>query len=178
MPRGRQYYDPIVQVSKPVETSDDLSRIELVPTGLETGDGGEISKWVGRRIGSEGAILEVSPGDFDHDRALAQAKELWPGLEVFELRSESEDSTWDGTGPSPRLWQAAPLEASAPILEAVPKVEQVQLRIFPVTEVGTYVLLEDIRALLNMWAAQYEEDKNPSAALALREAMDALREVQ
>ena len=185
MPRGRQYYDPILQTGAKVEGAPDLSRIELFPIGQDSTSRlpEEIGKWVGRKVEPDGTITGYTPGDFDHDRALTQAQQIWPGLEVYELRSEIEDSTWEGTGPSPRLWQGAsdivePRDPP-PALEVVPQPteEQVSLRLLPVTELGSYVLLSDICNLLEMWAVSYEVDKNPSGALALREAVDALKDV-
>lgn len=107
MPRGRHYYDPIIQTGSTVQGEPDLSRIELFPAGPESlgrlpEDHG---KWIGRRIGSQGEIVGYSTGDFNHDAAMAHAQELWPGLTVYELNAENEDSTWEGHGPSPRMWQ-------------------------------------------------------------------------
>lgn len=56
--------------------------------------------------------------------------------------------------------------------------DQAQLRVMPISVPGNYVLLDDIVALLGLWANAYEEDKNPSAALALRDAVDALKDIQ
>ena len=105
MARGRQYYDPIIQAPSRVESAG-TRRIELYPE-QDVRDNTVTLRWVARLIGEDGLIADKSPGSFDHDDALRQAHELWPGLEVFELREESEDSTWDGMGPSPRLWQNA-----------------------------------------------------------------------
>lgn len=188
MPRGRQYYNPIEQAPGKVEGDTDYSRIELFPAGPESLGRlpQEQGKWIGRRIATDGSIAEEAPGDFDHDNALRQAEQMWRGLTVYELNAENEDSTWDGTGPSPRMWAygretAETLEVLHRQAEnpspAIDEPESVQLRVLPLTEPGTYVLLEDIRVLLESWAAAYEEDKNPSAALALRDAVDALKEV-
>lgn len=38
---------------------------------------------------------------------------------------------------------------------------------------GTYLLLEDVTAILRALAAEYEQAGNPSASLALREVADA-----
>lgn len=193
MPRGRQYYDPILQAPGKVEGETDYSRIELFPAGPESLGRlpQEQGKWIGRRIAADGSIAEEAPGDFDHDNALRQAEQMWRGLTVYELNAENEDSTWDGTGPSPRIWQTSigandftpPIQIfgesalSASLPPAVDEPESVQLRVLPLTEPGTYVLLDDIRALLESWAVAYEGDKNPSAALALREAVDVLKDV-
>lgn len=203
MARGRHYYDPILQTGATVESAPDLSRIELFPAGAESlgrlpQDQG---KWIGRRINEDGSVAEEAPGDFDHDRALAQAQELWPGLTVYELNAEHEDSTWEGVGPSPRLWAAsnaiskmvaqefkeATPEHRKEMLRDVgrlanaiadgPTDDEVQLRVLPIGQPGNYVLLDDIAALLGVWADQYEQEKNPSAALALREAVDALKDI-
>lgn len=198
MPRGRQYYDPIVQVPSKVEGAANLERIELYPEGSPEEPR---PKWKARHVGSDGFVLAVTPGDFDHDTALAEAERNWPGLTVYELRDEGEDTTHDGFGPSPRLWQnnLSPLVTNPPdgpfvseykarkdvptALEPSPGEgtlnpldEQMQLRIMPVAQPGNYVLLPDILNLLEVWAVQYENEKNPSGALALREAVDALRQ--
>lgn len=191
MPRGRQYYDPIEQAPGKVEGETDYSRIELFPAGPESlgrlpQDQG---KWIGRRIAADGSIAEEAPGDFDHDNALRQAEQMWRGLTVYELNAENEDSTWDGTGPSPRIWQSGTVAGTleygdftrhlVDIPNDLPPAvdESVQLRVLPLTKPGTYVLLDDIRSLLESWAAAYETDKNPSAALALRDAVDVLKDV-
>jgi len=203
MPRGRQYYDPIVHVPGKTDAQTDYSRIELFPAGAEAlgrlpQDQG---KWIGRLISPDGSISEEAPGDFDHDRALAQAEQLWPGLTVYELNAEHEDSTWDGAGPSPRIWQTfapssidtalknaqdalasagGPDEVAKAVREAmgdVPPAVEVQLRVMPISQPGNYVLLDDIRGLLESWAVAYDVDKNPSAAMALREAVDALKDI-
>jgi hypothetical protein len=189
VPRGRQYYDPIVQVPGKVEGARDLSRIELYPEG---GPDDPAPKWRGRRIFGDGSIMEVAPGDFDHDRALSQAQQMWPGLDVYELRSEGEDSTWEGHGPSPRLWQPT-LESERLVpqslvdempdmmrreLESIPPAvpeDQATLRLLAAPEPGAYVLLTDVIALLEGYARSFEDEKNPSGALALREAADVFK---
>ena len=185
MPRGRQYYDPIVQVPGTVEGENDLARVEVFQD--------ETLKWWGRQVASDGSLTGNMVGDFDHATLLKRVHESWPTHPVYELRSEGEDSTWEGHGPSPRLWQvpgATPTEIppSVPqeafwdgvdesrIPPAVPE-EQAQLRVLPIDQPGVYVRLEDICGLLEMWAVAYEVDKNPSGALALREAVDALRDI-
>lgn len=190
MPRGRQYYDPIIQVPGKVEGAP-TRRIELYPEGNVTDGGGgdQQLRWVGRLIGDQGEVVATANGSFDHDDALRQAQELWPDLEVFELREEGEDSTWDGMGPSPRLWQNT-LEDSSPeggdppvvhddrppVGEPVTGDEQtsVPIRAFSV-EAGTYMHVDDIKRLLLIWADQYEADRNPSAAMAMREAAETLQ---
>lgn len=191
MPRGRHYYDPELQVNRLVEGESDLTRIELFPVGQESTSRlpDDHGKWVARRVETDGSISGYTPGDFNHDAAQAQAEMIWPGLQVFELRSEIEDSTWEGMGPSPRIWQ----NAASVVTPAVgrptllPEGEEIlyppqdengqtQLRVLPISEPGAYVLLSDIKGLLEMWAAQYEEDKNPSAAMALRDVVDALKD--
>ena len=102
MPRGRQYYDPEIQANRPVEIPADMARIEFYP---ELDGSGQIGRWVARRIDHDGRIVGYTAGNFDHDAELAHAMELWPGLTVFELPDEQADSTWEGTGPSPRIWQ-------------------------------------------------------------------------
>jgi len=185
MPRGRQYYDPILQRPDMVEGATDLSRIEMFPAGPESEARlpQDIGKWIGRRINSDGSVAEEAPGDFDYERALHQAQGLWPGLTVYELRAENEDSTWDGTGPSPRLWQRAidstaesRLPAGQDFTPAVELEESSELHAMQVAKAGVYVLLEDIVVVLESYAGQFDQENNPSAALGLREAAKALRE--
>lgn len=193
MPRGRQYYDPIVQVPGAIDANQDLSRIELYQD--------DDLRWKGRLIDAKGAIEKIAPGDFDHDGALAQAEALWPGLSVYELRDKYQDSTWEGTGPSPRTWQgSAPAELDLTEMvkevvvnndvDAVRAAQELaefsaedespevaahgEIRGIMVTAPGMYVSLTDVCDLLVAWAEQYEG--NPSAELALREASGALRE--
>ena len=192
MPRGRQYYDPIVQVPGTVEGENDLARVEVFQD--------ETLKWWGRQVASDGSLTGNMVGDFDHATLLKRVHESWPTHPVYELRSEGEDSTWEGHGPSPRLWQnsspetgvaAPPVDLQSgpspdadtsgagdePIPPAVDQSDEAPLRIIPITEPGIYVRLEDICGLLEMWAVAYEVDKNPSGALALREAADMLRNI-
>jgi hypothetical protein len=188
MPRGRQYYDPIVQAPSKVKSASSR-RIELYPE-QDVRDNAVTLRWVGRLVSDEGVIIEKAQGSFDHDDALRQAQELWPGLEVFELREESEDSTWEGMGPSPRLWQNRQ-EVVPPAVGAIAETtlrafqenpEQVMaevsrmLHAFSVGQPGTYVRLDDIFEVLESYAEQYDAENNPSAAVGLREAAKALRE--
>jgi hypothetical protein len=166
MARGRQYYDPIVQVPSKVEGAHE-QRIELYP---------------------EHDI---------RDDALAQAQQMWPGLEVYELREESEDSIHEGFGPSPRLWQVGRTEHDRPyITDAVTRVElsldatgrnitpavaeapPEEFRIMPlvIERPGIFIKVEDVLTLLEHYAAQFDGENNPSAALGLREAASALRD--
>jgi len=192
MPRGRQYYDPIVQVPGTVEGENDLARVEVFQD--------ETLKWWGRQVASDGSLTGNRVGDFDHATLLKRVRETWPTHPVYELRSEGEDSTWEGHGPSPRLWQnsspetgllgSPPVDLQSgpspdaatsgaggePVPPAVPDGEA-PLRILPITEPGVYVRLEDICGLLEMWAVAYEVDKNPSGALALRDAVDMLKDI-
>lgn len=186
MPRGRQYYDPIVQVPGTVEGENDLSRVEVFQD--------ESFKWWGRQVAADGSLTGNRIGDFDHATLLNQVREAWPTLPVYELRNEGEDSTWEGHGPSPRLWQQAienrqdmssggravaflpESETSVPPT-VEPTEEQGMLRLIPVEQPGAYVLLADICSLLEAWADSYESAKNPSGAMALREAVDTLKDI-
>jgi hypothetical protein len=191
VPRGRQYYDPIIQAPSRVETGGE-QRIELYPEH-DVRDNAENPRWVGRLIGEDGLIKDTAPGSFDHGDALRQAQGMWPGLQVFELREESEDSTWDGVGPSPRLWQNAPdpvspgelkvLTTKSPPEDVPPAVveppqEEVgsALHAINVERTGVYVNLYDLLKTLEGYAVQFDSENNPSAALGLREAASALRE--
>lgn len=195
MPRGRQYYDPIEQAPGKVEGEPDLSRIELFMSGgsdQRTVGEDTAGKWIARRISPDGSVYMTSNGSFDHDQALAEAQALWPDLTVYELQDEREDSTWEGTGPSPRLWQTISQMGLPPAVDDLPREafwegvaettappteEQVPLHVMAAAQTGTYVLLDDIRNLLETWAVAYEIDKNPSAAMALRDAVDALKDI-
>lgn len=185
MSRGRhQYYDPILQEPLPGDAPD-LSRIELFPVGQES-EGRlmdqPIGKWMARKIGNDGRVLEHSPGDFDHDNALRQAQEMWPGLQIYQLNSELEDSTWNGVGPSPRMWQTAVVASSVvrDIKADLTPASESELGTPPtlnaITVSGTYVRLDDVLAILEDYAVQFDGQNNPSAAMGLREAAAALRE--
>ena len=108
---------------------------------------------------------------------LAHAQELWPGLTVFELPDEQTDSTWEGIGPSPRMWQRGISPDVTPVLEPPENTTEAVpvMRGLTVAEAGTYLLLSDVCGWLESWAVGFEVDKNPSGALALREAVDALK---
>jgi hypothetical protein len=197
VPRGRQYYDPIIQAPSKVESASDR-RIELYPE-QDVRDNTTTLRWVGRLVDDTGQIIDKAAGSFDHDDALRQAQELWPGLEVFELREESEDSTHEGMGPSPRLWQnqvplppgfaggghsayETPLadlaEARGHVPPAVVEAPPEEFRIMPlvIERPGIFIRVEDVLTLLEGYAAQFDGENNPSAALGLREAASALRE--
>jgi len=193
MPRGRQYYDPIIQAPSRVESASDR-RIELYPE-QDVRDNTVTLRWVGRLVDDSGRIIDKAAGSFDHDDALRQAQELWPDLQVFELREESEDSTHEGFGPSPRLWQTkAPEDQVVPtwaVQHALAEVEETlppaddpvppavdeppPLHALTVGEPGVYVRRDDIVLTLEHYAAQFDAENNPSAALGLREAASALR---
>lgn len=198
MPRGRhQYYDPILQVPSLSEGApNNLERIELFPIGQESTSRlpEQIGKWVARHVGADGRVLAESSGSFQHDAALAEAQQMWPGLEVYELTSEIEDSTWEGVGPSPRLWQnsapetgistppassdgpsfvVADTKAGAEQPATIEDPDAVHIRAIQ-AEPGVYLHIDDVKRLLLSYADQFEEDKNPSGALALREAAEML----
>lgn len=182
MPRGRHYYDPELQVDRLVEGDKDLSRIELFPIGQDSTSRlpEEIGKWVARKVESDGTISGYTPGDFNHEAALAQAQTVWPGLQVFELRSEIEDSTWEGMGPTPRIWQnAAPEEELQNLPEQLypeQAAETPQIRTIYAPAAAHYVNLDDMVALMEHYATEFDEQRNPSAAIALREVATALGE--
>jgi hypothetical protein len=177
--RGRQYYDPIVQES--YEGPDNFSRIEVFQDPSDA----SLRRWCSHLVNPDGSIGSEDFCDGDRDHVISLAQNRWPGLDVFELQEPNEDSTWEGMGPTPRLWQGGASEApSAPVVplrsvEAAPEPDQedMPLRVVALERPGTYVLLEDIRALLLFWATSYDEMKNPSGAVALREAVEVLREI-
>ena len=180
MPRGRHYYDPIVQTGAVVEGENDLSRIEFY---LD-----DDQKWKGRRVASDGSVVEVDDGDVDQAGALARAQNRWPGLTVYELLGPREDSTWEGHGPSPRAWQPTnvltpvPLEEPMEVHETPPQEvvaardAQAPINGLRVSDPGLYLRVEDVVLVLEEWSQQYDLDRNPSGALALREAAQAFRE--
>lgn len=188
--RGRQYYDPEIQTNRFVPGEQDLERIEVFPVG----EGStarlpqEIGKWASRRVDGGGRIVEQGDSDFQQQRVVELALGRWPTLQVYVLNSEIEDSTWEGTGPSPRLWGApAPQPFSASGVPGDPPTEDlspareeteeaVAIRALAAPAAGSYVLIEDIVVLLESYAQQYDDQGNPSGALALREAAAALKE--
>ena len=186
--RGRQYYDPEIQAHRSVPGEQDLERIEVYPVGLESTARlpQEIGKWAARRVDGKGVIREEGASDTQQNRAIDLARERWPGLEVYVVNAEIEDSTWEGVGPSPRLWQAAfhqPPQVSEPgrPADVTPAVEpeelfalETSLHVIQVVKPGHYLLLEDVLRILNSYADQYDAEGNPSAALGIREAADAL----
>lgn len=175
MPRGRQYYDPIIQTGASVEGDKDLSRIEMYMD--------EEYRWWARRIAPDGSLTGETRHGTQRDDVLALAQAAWPDLTVYELRNESDDSTWEGTGPTPRLWQDGRTHHDAAVAPVVPlpvhtpetavEADPVEVRAFSV-EAGTYMHVDDIRRLLNSYANVYDESDNPSASKALRAAADML----
>lgn len=179
MPRGRHYYDPQIQANAFVPSVDDLARIEL----YQEPDG----RWCSRRIASDGSISEIARGSYEHEGALDEAKSLWPGLTVYELRSGDDDSTWEGIGPSPRMWAAAASQASlAPVRDNTPEempVEYVpheegepewpQVPVLIIDSPGAYIPLDAAVIQLRWTADRYDEQQNPSAAMALRAVAEA-----
>lgn len=182
MPRGRQYYDPIIQAPSTVEGQENKERIEVFPVGMDSPSrmASEVGKWASRRVDAEGRIIEQGPSAGEQNEAIRQAEATWPGLDVYFLTAEIEDSTWDGIGPTPRLWQQGRTEHDPPA-NVVPMPqpvqaetsEEVSVRAFSV-EAGTYMHLDDIRKLLHSYADVYDENDNPSASRALRSAADML----
>lgn len=113
-PRGRNYYDPILQTPSSIAGQEDKSRIEVFPVGMDSPSRlpSEIGKWASRRVDATGAVVEQGPSAGEQGEAIRQAETKWPGLEVYFLSAEIEDSTWEGMGPTPRLWQS-PFEQPA-----------------------------------------------------------------
>ncbi len=76
----------------------DAERVELYPDTDR--------KWHGRIIDKNGNILgQVNDGDFNRDWVEKDIKNKYPDLEIVQLESEDEDSTWTIMGPSKRLWK-------------------------------------------------------------------------
>ena len=187
--RGRQYYDPEIQTTRFVPGLEDLNRIEIYPVGPESTARlpQEIGKWAARRVDGQGGIVDQGASDTQQERTIDLARERWPGLEVYVLGAEIEDSTWEGVGPSPRLWRHADHAQTLPpavdrdeIIERIADGVQEHgprvLRAIVATDPGSYVHINDIVLVLEEYAQQYDEQGNPSGALALREAAAALAE--
>lgn len=194
--RGRHYYDPILQVPSNLTDEEKKDRIEIFPVGMDTPSRApsEIGKWASRRVDAEGRIAEQGPAAAHQDEAIRQAEMKWPGIPVYQLQYEMEDSTWEGMGPTPRLWQnpfPQPAEPLTPAVEAIKQVTAEAFREDPqavlqeaqrllhaltVGAPGTYVRLDDVLAVLEEYAGQFDQDSNPSAALGIRQAAAALRE--
>lgn len=186
MPRGRQYYDPIIQVPSSVDGAENKERIEVFPIGMDSPSRlpTEVGRWASRRIAADGSIAEQGKSAAQQYEAVSMAQAQWPGLEVYTLTMEIDDSTWDGVGPSPRLWQmpSSNIPSVTPALEVVPTEDSEnqqsppQLHFLTVGAPGVYLRLEDILAVLEDYATQFDAESNPSAALGLREAANALKE--
>lgn len=189
MPRKHHYYDPIVQRPDAVPLEENRERVEVYP------DEGGV--WHARRVDRDGRLVGEPFSNVNHDGLIAQVQIRYPGLPVYELRDETEDSTWTGMGPSPRLWQgSSPGDAgeasrepppTGPFPEGAgtpdgpgddelpPEGDPVEIRGFTV-EAGTYLHVDDVRRWLNDWASAYDEQNNPSASQALRGAADSLQQ--
>lgn len=81
----------------PLQIAEDADKIELYPDA----DG----KWHSRLIDSNGNVMgQINDGSFDRNWVEQDTFEKYPDLEVIQLESENEDSTWKHMGPSKRLW--------------------------------------------------------------------------
>ena len=76
-----------------------------------------------------------------------------------------------GRDPRARIWGPPPQEP-LPLEETEPS-GQIEVRAIQ-ADPGVYMHVDDIKTLLRGYADQFEQDKNPSGALALREAADQL----
>ena len=131
---------------------------------------------------------------------LSRPGALWPNLAVYELRSRGGGLDVGGARAVPEDFGSsnAPRSGtcssrttrdrtSEKLLDQIrvrgrhrPKLtdEQVPLRLIPDRRARRLrASRRHLRRCLEMWAVSYEVDKNPSGALALREAVDALRDV-
>ena len=198
--RGRNYYDPILQVPASIEGEANKERIEVFPVGMDSPSRlpSEVGKWASRRVASDGRVIEQGPSAGEQGEAIRQAEMNWPGLEVYFVTAEIEDSTWDGVGPSPRLWHTAadvtpavgmpgrrlpelpdsayPPGAKEIPVEVMPNPDVRSITAIVATKSGAYIHIEDVVLLLEDYAQQYDDQGNPSGALALREAASALKE--
>lgn len=96
-------YDDVVVLQnqqgrgKIISTIDDAERIELYPDADR--------KWQARLIDKNGLIIgKVNDGSFDRSFVEKDAAYKYPDLEIVQVESEDEDSTWTKKGPSKRLW--------------------------------------------------------------------------
>ncbi len=83
---------------KRFKTRVDAERIELFPDGDR--------KWHARLIDHDGQVIgEANGGSFDREWVEQDAAAQYPDLIIYQMETENDDSTWQGKGPSPRLWQ-------------------------------------------------------------------------
>jgi len=85
---------------RPKRDSSDTAeptRVELYPDAS--------GKWIARSVDIKGRVQEWLEGDFNIRNVELQIEQRWPGLPIYQLQSENDDSTWEGLGPSPRLWR-------------------------------------------------------------------------
>ena len=159
MGRGRRYYDPEIQVPSTVPQTEDLTRVEV----FQDANG----RWAPRLVNANGIATHVGTGSFDQGDALAEASRRWPGLEVFEVRDEAHDSTWSGTGPSPRAFFQPPVQLppeSDPATQTMenpdaPPLEPGIIHGLIVGAPGTYVQLDETLAWLRQQAAVCSEER-------------------
>jgi len=90
--------EPAKPVGRIFRTKDDPAKIELYPDGDR--------KWHARLVDLEGNdIGEANGGSFDRNWVEEDARQQYPDLEIIQMESEDDDSSWTGKGPSPRLWK-------------------------------------------------------------------------
>ena len=101
--RANEGYDDVVVLQnqdgrgKIVSTIDDATRVELYPDADR--------KWHARLVDKNGLVIgRVNNGSFDRNWVEKDVAEKYPDLEIVQLESEDEDSTWTHKGPSKRLW--------------------------------------------------------------------------
>lgn len=85
-----------------VAADPEVERIELFPDPS--------GKWFARTVSPANRILAVSEGSYDKGFVEQSARNIWPGVAIYELQDEGADSTRPSDrnqffGPSPRLWQ-------------------------------------------------------------------------
>ena len=162
--RGRRYYDPEIQVPSTVPQAEDLTRVEI----FQNADG----RWAPRLVNKNGIATHVGTGSFNPADAFAEAERRWPGLEVFEVRDEAHDSTWSGTGPSPRAFfpppQQLPPESGSEAqaawaldeaITAESDPEPVLIHGLVAGEPGMYVRLNDVTMWLRQQASACAEER-------------------
>lgn len=72
------------------DTGAVATRVEMYPDD----DG----RWHARGVTEDGTIVAEQRATFDRESAEMQARQRWPGLDIYEVPDATFDSTWDGIG--------------------------------------------------------------------------------
>ena len=74
-----------------LDESPDIGRIEIYPDPPED----PRPKWYARSVDTGGYIMQVTNGSFDQDWVIENARERWPGKDVYLLKHAGQDSKWE-----------------------------------------------------------------------------------